>query len=164
MVDRRWIAYGSAAAVFALDRLTKLLVETHIGFEDTIRVIPGFFDLVRTENRGVAFGIFNDSTFEWRRALLVGAALVAVVVVSWLLRQPERLDRATYWGLTLVLGGALGNVYDRMVAGQVTDFLSFYLGDFVWPAFNAADSAVVVGSGLLLLDLIRSARKTAHVS
>jgi len=164
MADRRWIAYGSAAGVFALDRLTKHVVEAHIGFEDTVKVIPGFFDIVHSQNRGVAFGIFNDSAFEWRTALLVAASLVAVVVVSWILRRPERLDRTVFWGLALVLGGALGNVYDRLVAGQVTDFLLFYAGDYQWPAFNAADSAIVVGSSLLLLDMVRSARKTAHVS
>ena len=164
MVDRRWIAYGAAAGVFVLDRLTKRLVEARIGFEDTVKVIPGFFDIVHSQNRGVAFGIFNDSAFEWRTALLVAASLAAAVVVSWILRHPERLDRAVFWGLVLVLGGALGNVYDRIVAGQVTDFLLFYLGDYQWPAFNVADSAIVVGSGLLLLDLVRSARKTAHVS
>ena len=163
MVDRRWIAYGAAAAVFALDRLTKLLVEARIGFEDTVKVIPGFFDIVYSRNRGVAFGIFNDSAFQWRTALLVGASLVAAVVVGWILRRPERLDRCTFWGLALVLGGALGNVYDRIVAGQVTDFLLFYVGDYQWPAFNAADSAIVVGSGLLLIDLVRPQRGTANV-
>jgi signal peptidase II len=163
MVDRRWIAYGAAAAVFALDRLTKLLVEARIGFEDTVKVIPGFFDIVHSQNRGVAFGIFNDSAFEWRTALLVVASLAAVVVVSWILRHPERLDRRMFWGLALVLGGALGNVYDRIVAGQVTDFLLFYVGDYQWPAFNAADSAIVVGSGLLLIDLVRPQRGTANV-
>jgi signal peptidase II len=162
MVDRRWIAYGAAAAVFALDRLTKLLVEARIGFEDTVKVIPGFFDIVHSQNRGVAFGIFNDSAFEWRTALLVVASLAAVVV-SWILRHPERLDRRMFWGLALVLGGALGNVYDRIVAGQVTDFLLFYVGDYQWPAFNAADSAIVVGSGLLLIDLVRPQRGTANV-
>jgi|SRR5271157_418804 len=163
MVDRRWIAYGAALGVFALDRLTKRLVEARVGFEDTVKVIPGFFDIVHSQNRGVAFGIFNDSAFEWRTALLVGASLAAVVVVSWILRHPGRLDRCTLWGLALVLGGALGNVYDRIVAGQVTDFLLFYLGDYQWPAFNAADSALVVGTGLLLIDLVRPKRETANV-
>jgi len=95
MVDRRWIAYGAAAGVFALDRVTKRLVETHLGFEDTVKAIPGFFDIVRSQNRGVAFGIFNGSAFQWRTALLVGASLVAAVVVGWILRRPERLGQVT---------------------------------------------------------------------
>jgi hypothetical protein len=105
MADRRLIAYGSAAAVFALDRTTKRLVETHISFEDSIRVIPGFFDIVHSQNRGVAFGIFNDSAFQWRTTLLVAASLVAVVVVSWILRRPGRLDRCTFWGLHRIRPG-----------------------------------------------------------
>ena len=164
MVDRRYIAYGCAAAVFALDRLTKWLVETRLGFEDTVKVIPGFFDIVRSQNRGVAFGIFNDSSFPWRTALLIAVALVAVVVVSWILRRPEALDRRAFWGLTLVLGGAAGNLFDRALTGQVTDFLLLYAGDFQWPAFNVADSAVVVGSALLLLDLVKPKRQAANVS
>ncbi len=164
MADRRLIAYGSAAAVFALDRITKYLVETRMGMEDTIKVIPGFFDIVRSQNRGVAFGIFNDSAFQWRTALLIAASLIAVVVVSWILRKPESLDRRAFWGLALVLGGAAGNVYDRVVSGQVTDFLLLYAGDFQWPAFNVADSAIVVGSALLLLDLVKPKRQAANVS
>jgi len=164
MADRRIIAYGSAAAVFVLDRLTKHLVETHMGMEDTIKVIPGFFDIVRSQNRGVAFGIFNDSAFQWRTALLIAAALIAVVVVGWILRRPDGLSRRAFWGLALVLGGAAGNVYDRAVSGQVTDFLLLYAGDFQWPAFNIADSAIVVGSALLLLDLVRPKRQAANVS
>jgi signal peptidase II len=163
MADRRAIAYGSAAALFALDRITKRLVETGLSAEDTLKIIPGFFDIVYSRNRGVAFGIFNDSAFQWRTLLLVVASLSAVVVVSWILRRPAGLDRCTFWGLTLVLGGALGNVYDRIVSGQVTDFLLFYIGDYQWPAFNLADSAIVVGSGLLLVDLVRPGRKAPHV-
>jgi signal peptidase II len=138
-------------------------VETRIGFEDTVKVVPGFFDIVHSQNRGVAFGIFNDSAFQWRTALLVMASLGAVAGVSWILRHPARLDRWAFWGLVLVLGGALGNVYDRIVAGQITDFLLFYVGDYQWPAFNVADSAIVVGCGLLLIDLVRPQRRTANV-
>jgi signal peptidase II len=163
MADKRWIAYGSAVAVLALDRITKRLVETRLSFDDTLKVIPGFFDIVHSQNRGVAFGIFNDSAFQWRTALLVLASLAAAVVVSWILRRPAGLDRCTFWGLTLVLGGALGNLYDRVLSGQVTDFLLFYIGDYQWPAFNVADSAIVVGSGLLLIDLVRPKREAAHV-
>ena len=164
MADRRWIAFGSAAAVVALDRITKRLVETRLSFDDSVKVIPGFFDIVRSQNRGVAFGILNDSEFEWRTALLIVASLAAIVVVSWILRKPAGLTKWSFWGLTLVLGGAAGNLYDRMASGQVTDFLLVYLGSYQWPAFNVADSAIVVGSGLLLLDMLRPKRQAANVS
>src|SRR5947199_6834642 len=109
MVDIRLKAYIAAAAVFALDRLTKWIIETRVSAMDTYRVIPGFFDIVRSENRGVAFGIFNDSTSEWRTTLLIVLSLAAVVFVSAMLWRPERLDRSSFWGLALILGGAAGN-------------------------------------------------------
>jgi len=164
MVDLRLKGYGAAAAVFALDRVTKRLIESHVSNFDSLRVIPGFFDIVRSENRGVAFGLFNDSTSEWRTILLIAGSLAAVVLVSALLWRPERLDRFSLWGFALILGGAAGNVFDRIVWGRVTDFLLFYIGSYQWPAFNAADSAIVIGSGLLILDLLRPKRQAANVS
>ncbi len=164
MVDIRLKAYGVSAAVFALDRLTKWFVDGHVSFFDTYPVIPGFFDIVRSQNRGVAFGIFNDSTSEWRTVLLVVASIAAVLIVSIMLWRARRLDRLTQCGLALILGGAAGNVFDRIVWGRVTDFLLFYIRDYQWPAFNMADSAIVIGSGLLMVDLLRSKRQAANVS
>jgi len=163
MADLRLRTYGAAVAVFALDRLTKWLIESHVSFSDAYRVIPGFFDIVHSENRGVAFGLFNDSTSEWRTTVLVLLAISAVVVVSALLWNAQRLESRSRWGLALILGGAAGNVVDRILYGRVTDFLEFYLGEYHWPTFNLADSAVVVGSGLLLIDLLRSKRQAANV-
>ncbi len=164
MADLRLKAYGAAAAVFALDQATKRFIDTHVSDFDTFRVIPGFFDIVRSENSGVAFGLFNDSTFQWRTTLLVLASLAAVVLISVLLWRPERLDRLSMAGFALVLGGAAGNVFDRIAWGHVTDFLLFYIGRYQWPAFNAADSAIVVGSALLVTDLLRAKRQAANVS
>src|SRR5215475_1131648 len=115
-------AYATAAAVLLLDRLTKWLIETRVGPFDTYKVIPGFFDIVHSQNRGVAFGLFNDATSEWRTTLLSVFSLAAVVAVGIMLWHPERLDRRSMWGFVLVLGGAAGNVFDRLVFGRVTDF------------------------------------------
>ena len=164
MVDIRLKAYTVAAAVFALDRLTKWMIETRVSFFDTYKVIPGFFDIVRSQNRGVAFGIFNDSTSEWRTTLLIIASVAAVALVSAMLWNARKLDRYSLWGFSLILGGAAGNVLDRIAYGRVTDFLLFYVGDHQWPTFNVADSAIVLGSGLLLLDLLRPKRQATHVS
>ena len=161
MVDVRIKAFGAAAAVFALDRVTKLIIESRVSFFDTYKVIPGFFDIVHSQNRGVAFGIFNDSTSEWRTTLLIVLSLAAVVFVSSMLWRPEKLDRWSFWGLALILGGAAGNVFDRIMWGRVTDFLDFYLGSYHWHTFNIADSAIVVGSGFLLLDLFRPKKRQA---
>ena len=157
-------AYGTAALVLGLDRLTKLLIENHFSFLDTYRVIPGFFDIVRSENRGVAFGLFSESTFQWRTTILVLLAAAAVVGVAIVLWRPERLDRFSRYGFALILGGAAGNLVDRAVSGRVTDFLLFYFRDYQWPAFNVADSAIVIGSALLALSLFRPKTQAANVS
>jgi len=164
MADLRWKAYGTAGLVLLLDRLTKWIIETRVSFVDSYRVIPGFFEIVHSQNRGVAFGVFNDSTSEWRSILLVVGSLVAVAVISAMLWKPGKLDRKTMWGCALILGGAAGNLVDRLLFGQVTDFLLFHVGDYQWPTFNVADSAIVIGSGLLLLDLLRPRRQAANVS
>ena len=163
MLDLRFKAYGAAAAVFAFDRFTKWIVETRISFIDTHRVIPGFFDIVHSQNRGVAFGLFNDGVSEWRTPLLLLFSLAAVVIVAVILWNAERLDRLSLAGFSLILGGAAGNVFDRLVWGRVTDFLEFYVGDYHWPTFNIADSAIVIGSGLLLIELLRPKRQVANV-
>ena len=164
MPDLRWKAYGVAALVFALDRFTKWLVETNVSVMDTYHVIPGFFDIVHSENRGVAFGILNDSTSEWRTTILVVLAGAAVIFIGAMLWNAQRLDRASFWGLSLILGGAAGNVFDRAMFGKVTDFLDLYYRDYHWHTFNVADSAIVIGSCLLLIDLLRPKRQAANVS
>jgi len=118
---------------------------------------------VHSQNRGVAFGIFNDSTNEWRTAMLIVLSVAAVIFVSAMLWRPQRLDRMSLWALALILGGAAGNVVDRIAWGRVTDFLEFYVGDYHWPTFNVADTAIVIGSGLLLLELLRPKRQAANV-
>jgi signal peptidase II len=162
-LDLRLKAYGTGATVLALDRLTKWLIETRVSFLDSYKVIPGFFDIVRSENRGVAFGLFNDSASQWQTLLLVLVSLAAAIGVSILLWRPERLDRWSRWGFALILGGATGNVVDRILYGRVTDFLLFYIRDYQWPAFNIADSAIVIGSILLAMGLLRPKPQAANV-
>jgi signal peptidase II len=163
MVDQRFRAYGIAAVVFTLDRFTKWIVETRVSFSDTYKVIPGFFDIVRSENRGVAFGIFNDSSSELRTMALVVLSLAAVVGIAFMLRKAQHMDAASLWALSLILGGAAGNVFDRILRGRVTDFLELYAGNYHWPTFNVADSAIVIASGLLVIDLLRPKHKVANV-
>ena len=163
MVDSRVKAYGTAALVLALDRMSKWIVESNVSAMDTVPVIPGLFNIVRSENRGMAFGILNDSTSDWPTTLLIVLSAAAVVFVAAMLWNGQRLDRYSFWGLTLIMGGAAGNVFDRAMFGRVTDFLDFYIGVHHWHTFNLADSAIVIGSGLLLLDLLRAKKQAAHV-
>ena len=155
-----------AALVFAFDRVTKVLIERYVSVWDTHNVIPGFFDIVHTKNRGAAFGMFAEGNSEIRTFLLIGVSLVVLLFISALLLQPARAgfsgSRLTMAGLSLVLGGAMGNMYDRIVSGMVTDFLEFYVGQWHFAAFNIADSAITVGAGLLLLDMWMSRKQAVR--
>lgn len=153
-------AFVPAAAVFVVDRITKYLVESCVSTSETYRVIPGFFSIIHTDNRGAAFSLFSGAQPAWRTLFLVGLSVSAMVLITSLLWRPSggRLASSPRLrlGLSLVLGGALGNLYDRLVRGAVTDFLELYLGDFHWPAFNVADTAITIGAALVILDMLRS--------
>jgi signal peptidase II len=144
-----------------LDRWSKSFIEAHVSAFDVHTVIPGFFDIVHSQNRGVAFGLMNESTSAWRTVVLIVFSAAALLLVAGLLWRAARLDRWTVTGLALVLGGAAGNLFDRIVWGRVTDFLEFYVGTVHWPTFNVADSCIVIGSGLLLLELLKTRRQPA---
>jgi len=143
-----------ALAVVLLDRLTKWAVAQYISLHDSIAVIPGLFHISHVENRGAAFGLFADSTFPWKIAALVGFSLLALVIVTVLLWKNGHTMNTTTIGLSLILGGAAGNLWDRVVAGRVVDFLHFYIGSYSWPDFNIADSAIVVGAVLLVSEIL----------
>lgn len=143
-----------AVLVVALDRLTKWVVAQKISLHDSQQVIPGFFRITHVENRGAAFGLFADSPWEWKIAVLVLFSIVALVIVSALLWRNSHSISTTGMGLALILGGALGNLWDRLVSGRVVDFLLFYVGQYQWPAFNVADSAIVIGAGLLVIEIL----------
>ncbi|MBV8476945.1 MAG: signal peptidase II [Acidobacteria bacterium] len=143
-----------ALVVVLLDRLSKLGIEKNLSLHDSISLIPGFFRLTHIENRGAAFGLFADSPSEWKIAGLVLFSLIALVIVATLLWKNSHSMTTTGFGLSLILGGAIGNLWDRLVSGHVVDFLLFYLGQYQWPAFNVADSAIVIGAGLLVFEIL----------
>ncbi len=143
-----------AVAIFAADQATKALVERHIPPGRLVPVIPGFFNLTNTKNSGAVFGIFADSSVWWKTPLLVVISIVLLVVVVRLVAKTRNLYWATALGLALVLGGALSNLFDRMRAGMVEDFLDFYFRNYHWYTFNLADSAVVVGTGFIIMQVL----------
>lgn len=153
-----------AATVFALDRWTKLLVAARISMYSHIQVIPGFFRLTHTENTGAAFSLFADSPSHWKTAVLIGFSAVAMVIVSALLWKQSRMLTTTGIALSLILGGAVGNLWDRVARGRVVDFLLFYFKQYQWPVFNLADSFIVIGASLLVLEILfhRPAAHTTH--
>jgi signal peptidase II len=140
--------------VVLLDRATKLLVARDIVLHNSIQIIPRFFYLTHLENRGAAFGLFADSHSQWKAGLLVLFSIVALVIVSAMLWRSRHSMATTGIGLAMIMGGAIGNLWDRLFSGKVVDFLLFYIGSYEWPAFNVADSAIVIGAGLLLVEIL----------
>jgi signal peptidase II len=140
--------------IVALDRVTKWTVARRLSLHDSIQIIPGFFRIIHAENPGAAFGIFADSPSQWKLGMLIGFSIIALVIVSAMLWKNSHTMTSTGIGLALILGGAAGNLWDRLVSHQVVDFLLFYIGPHQWPAFNVADSAIVAGAGLLVIEIM----------
>jgi signal peptidase II len=145
-----------SAAVIALDQLTKSAIERHFALYQTLRLLP-VFNLVRAHNTGAAFSFLDDAS-GWQRWLF---SLLAVGVSGGLVLWLARTPRSAAWlasAVALILGGALGNLIDRLRMGYVIDFIQVHLGEHYFPAFNVADSAITIGAGLLLLDAWLSGR------
>ena len=143
-----------ALLVVLLDRWTKRLASARIAMYAHIQVIPGFFRLTHTENTGAAFSLFADSPSHWKTAMLIGFSVIAMLVVSVLLWKQSHAVTITGVALSLILGGAVGNLWDRVASGKVVDFLLFYVKQYQWPVFNLADSAIVVGASLLVIEIL----------
>ncbi len=143
-----------ACIVISLDRWTKRLVAARISMYAHVQVIPGFFRLTHTENTGAAFSLFADSPAHWKTALLIGFSLVAMIIVAALLWKQSRALTITGIALSLILGGAAGNLWDRVMSGRVVDFLLFYVKSYQWPVFNLADSSIVIGAALLIIEIL----------
>jgi signal peptidase II len=154
-----------AIIVFALDRWSKFLVESRMAPYQSHVVIPGFFDIVRSHNTGVAFGLFANASSTYRVSLLLGFSICALLLLAWLLWRNRSTDPYSNIAVALIFGGAAGNVFDRIRAGSVTDFLDFYVGSYHWYTFNLADTAITIGAGLLLIGMLRrnSAGRKAHL-
>ena len=148
-----------AAVILALDQWTKAWIERILPPGSVREVIPGFFNLTHVRNDGVAFGLLAANDGPWKIWLLAGLALVAIAVVISLLRGTPAHQRLSIAALGLVLGGAVGNLLDRIMSGAVTDFLDFYRGTYHWHNFNVADSAISVGVALLVFDALVLARR-----
>jgi signal peptidase II len=147
------------AAVVLLDRATKIYIRASFSPWDMHPVIPGFFNIIHTENPGAAFGMLADSTAPWRSWFLIAVSILVMAVIAWILWRPGSAGLGDsvlmQTGFALVLGGALGNLIDRVGRGTVTDFLQFFFGSYEFPSFNVADSAITIGAVLLILDLLR---------
>lgn len=153
---RKWFLIS--AVIVALDLYTKHLIQQAFVFGEHLTV-ASFFDLVRYHNTGAAFSFLADAG-GWQKWFFTAITAIAVIVITYLIRRHHQ-EKLFCWGMALVLGGAVGNLYDRLTLGYVVDFLFFHIEDLYWPAFNVADSAICVGVGLLLLDSFKKEKRTS---
>ena len=167
LADRRRY-FLATLAVIILDQASKIVAHAFLPGRDPVVVIPGFMNLAYSRNPGGLFGLFGEWGAAWRMTLLTLLPIAAVVLIGLFLARTREEDRRTLLGLAMILGGATGNLIDRLFRGEVVDFLDAYasgqalagwlvkqFGTAHWPTFNIADSAIVLGAGLLLLDIFR---------
>jgi len=145
-----WLTLG----VIFLDRASKAWFETQTVEGWRSELIRNFAYFVYSRNPGIAFGVLSDSTSPWTRVLLITGSVVVIAALGWLFVAGHTGGRMTAAGLALLLGGAAGNVTDRIVRGAVTDFFEVWFGSYHYPAFNIADSAIAVGAALVILDVL----------
>lgn len=152
---KRWL--WLAAAIVFVDQLTKFAILRSFSFGERLAVVPGLFDLTLVYNRGAAFSFLAGAS-GWQRWFFTGLGVAAAIFIVWLLAR-HGTQRLFAFALALILGGAIGNVIDRVARGQVVDFLLVYWQRWHWPAFNVADSAITVGAVLLIVDEFRRVRR-----
>ena len=161
--------FSVSAGVLLLDQISKLLAHHYLSDRIPLDIIPNFFRLWYSRNSGGLFGSFRDWAGPWRFVLLTLLPMAAIVLIGMFLARTKAADRPTLLGLSLILGGALGNLIDRLARGEVVDFLDVYIpasktadwfvsvfGTAHWPTFNVADSSIVVGASLLLISIFGS--------
>jgi signal peptidase II len=154
----RWLIL--TLVVVFLDRLSKAAIESQTAEGWRHELVHNFIYLVHSKNPGIAFSIFADNSSHGVRYLLIGGSLVVIAILAWYLVAANGISSRAAAGLALLLGGATGNLTDRILHGAVTDFFEVLFGSYHYPAFNVADSAITVGAILILVDVFFPARST----
>ncbi len=157
MTPKLRTALSAFLVALPLDQATKFAVDRHLSYADRVEIVQGFFYLTHVRNTGAAFGLFADGDPTLRLVFFVAISVVAVGIIASFFTKLAPGDRLPSFALGLIMAGAIGNLIDRVWRGEVIDFLHVRLWrDFSWPDFNVADSCIVVGVGLLLLELLAS--------
>ena len=149
------------AGVIVADQLTKVLVRRALPLHESRTIIPHLLDFTHVQNTGAAFGVLNAADFPYKSAVMILIAAAALIAISLYARQLGAHERLSRVGLALILGGALGNLIDRAIAGYVVDFVDVYWGEAHFWAFNLADASISVGAVLVLLDMLGIGRSHA---
>lgn len=153
---KKWLLFVTLiGVVLGLDQSTKRYVDATFNLYESRPVVEGYFNLTYVRNSGAAFGLLARRDPQFLRLFFLSVTGLALAIVMFYYARIPWSQRLALWGLGLIMGGALGNGIDRYWLGQVIDFLDVYVGDYHWPAFNVADSAICVGVGLLLIDSLR---------
>jgi len=156
---KRFLPYlGLLGAVVLLDQATKALVVARLGLHEYTEVVDGLLSISHVHNRGAAFGVLSDASVPYQHLLLAGLSVVALLAIAYYFVRLPPAAWLPRTALALVLGGAVGNLIDRIRLGYVVDFVHVFWRDHVWPDFNVADSAITVGVVLLVLDILRERR------
>ena len=156
-VSRKWkIVTGWVIAIVVFDQATKAIVDRTMPLHDSIPIIDGFFNLTYIRNTGAAFGIFSGSHEIFRLPFLIGVSILAIGFILMMLKKLRDRETGLTMALAFILGGAVGNLIDRILYGEVIDFLDVYWSHYHWPAFNVADSFITIGVGITLFYLIRA--------
>jgi len=155
IVKRNYLLFViTVLVIVVLDQVTKIYIDTHMTLHESIPVVQGFFNITYVRNPGAAFGFLADAS-PTVRALLIGVSILASGLIVYYIAKMKTEDILLTYGMSLILGGAVGNLIDRIRLGEVIDFLDVYISTYHWPAFNVADSAVTVGAVILFYKLIR---------
>ena len=157
-VTRFQLELSIAAAVVVLDQIVKAVVRSTFELHESVVVIPSFFNLTRVHNYGAAFGLMNAADFPFKTVVLSIVATLALGALSWYGATLPAEQRLARLGLALIIGGAAGNLIDRLRSGYVVDFVDLYWRDWHFWAFNVADAAITVGVSLMILDLLQIGR------
>ncbi|MEK6560732.1 MAG: signal peptidase II, partial [Nitrospirota bacterium] len=143
-----------AGGVTILDQLSKLAVQRMLTLHNPVEIIPGFFNLTYIFNPGAAFGLFGNITETLRLTILIGVSVIAFAILFYMYIKIKDRDNLILIPIAMIIGGAVGNLIDRVRFQMVVDFLDFYWGRFHWPAFNIADSAITVGTIILVVTIL----------
>ncbi|WP_031484084.1 signal peptidase II [Maridesulfovibrio frigidus] len=145
-----------AAVIIIFDQITKVAVRSNMELWSSKSLIPDYFNLVYVVNKGAAFGFLNRGDITWQRTFFIVITVVALSAIGMLLKSTDKKDTFAISGLGLILGGAVGNLIDRILYGEVTDFLDVYVGTHHWPAFNIADIAICLGAFAMIISIYRN--------
>jgi len=153
LLKNKYLWVGSIiGAVLVLDQITKYFIKTRVRLHEIIQIVPGFFNITHVRNKGAAFSLFSNTSDLFRSVFFIAVTVVAVIVIMMLIRKTQ--ERLLIVSFSLIAGGAVGNLVDRLRYGEVIDFVQWYVRSYYWPSFNVADSAITIGVCLLAADML----------